>query len=305
MPSPTVSQEDTVQANLPQHVAVQLAGALVQARADELGVRSLILKGSAATIHGYRPVLDSSDVDVLLERSDARRVIAALSHAGWRTRRTAPAPRQFELHSETLYHPEWPCDIDVHWRYPGFFSAPEVVFDALWAESEFAVIAGRRARITGVVGTALVLAVHALRDPQRARSEADLASVGERLTDDDLASRFLATAIVLRAQYPLRDLLERTGAQSVEDDLTSEERAAWDLEVESSGSTTLHWYIAFTSAPWSRRPAVALSAARALALSARGSSIGVATRADSTSRKLREAVVEIRRLHRRRRSRRE
>ncbi|QHC63414.1 hypothetical protein GSU69_12470 [Rathayibacter festucae] len=298
MPSSDVPQEDTVQAKLPQAVAVQLGAALVQSLAETLQVRALILKGSAATIHGFRPVLQSSDVDVLLSRADAGRLMGALEGRGWRRRRTAPAPRQFELHSETLFHPEWPCDIDIHWRYPGLFAEPEVVLDRLWETSMTAPVAGRDVRMTDATGTALILAVHALRDPDRPRSETDLAAVATRLEDPAFARRFRDEVVRLRAQYPLRALFARSGETPPGHDLTPGERGNWDLEVESSGSTTLHWYVAFVSAPLRRKPRLVLSLARALLLALTASRAGYPNGGTPASRKLREALTEIGRLRR-------
>lgn len=303
MPSSNIPQEDTVQANLPQAVAVQLGAALVQSLADSLDVRALILKGSAATLQGFRVGLQSTDVDVLLSRADAHLLMAALEGRGWRLRRTAPAPRQFELHSETLYHPEWPCDIDVHWRYPGFFATPDVVLDRLWETSTTGLVAGRPVRMTDPTGTALVLALHALRDPERPRSESDLAAVMARLSDRAFAERFSGEVMRLRAEYPVRALFARLGETPLQDDLTLEERESWDLEVQSSGSTTLHWYVAFMSTPMLLKPRVAVSLIRALVLAVLASRSGSPGGGISTGRKIREALSEIGRLHRARNER--
>jgi len=298
MPSSDVPQEDTVQAKLPQTVAVQLCAALVQSLAETLRMRALILKGSAATIHGFRPLLQSSDVDVLLSRVDAGRLMVALEGRGWRRRRTAPAPRQFELHSETLFHPDWPCDIDIHWRYPGLFAAPEVVLDRLWETSTTAQVAGRDVRMTDATGTALILAVHALRDPERPRSETDLAAVVARLRDPAFAQRFRGEVLLHRAQYPLRKLFLRCGETPPGHDLTPEERENWDLEVQSSGSTTLHWYVAFVGAPMLKKPRLVLSLFRALLLAVAASRSGYPNGGTPTMRKVRDALTEIGRLRR-------
>jgi hypothetical protein len=259
MPLAVAPQQDTVQANLPLSVAVQLGTGFVAAIARDLGVRALVIKGVVATRQGFRPALHSSDVDVLVAPADAERVMATLRSYGWRVRPTAFAPRQFELHSETFFHESWPCDIDVHWRYPGFFADPDVAFETLWDASVELDVAGRTVRVTDEIGSALVLSVHALRDPGRTRSDLDLDAVRSRLAEPAFAERYRSTAAGLRSGYPLRHLLAEAGLEPLLDELPAAERRAWELEVESSGSTSLHWFVAYSEARWYRKPIVVVS----------------------------------------------
>ncbi|HEV7171578.1 MAG TPA: hypothetical protein VGN50_01660, partial [Pedococcus sp.] len=117
--------------------AVLLAHGLVQRLADSVGARVLFVKGPTAVAVGARPPRPSSDVDVLVDPASFETLCAAIEGVAW-VRRHAPMPvsRAADLafdHSAHFIHEEWPCDLDVHFCFPGFFADPPAVFDALWA----------------------------------------------------------------------------------------------------------------------------------------------------------------------------
>ena len=81
-----------------------------------------------------------------------------------RSRSSRPRPWCCRLHSTTLRHPQWGCELDVHDRFPGFLAEPAEVFEALWERRTTARIAHRDVPCPDVVAHGAVAALHWLRD---------------------------------------------------------------------------------------------------------------------------------------------
>ena len=91
-------------------------------------VRILFIKGPTAVLMGARPPRPSSDVDVLCEPGGMEKLGAALEACGWRRRVPESAKPHFVYaakylfeHSVHYIHDEWPCDLDIHYNFPGFW----------------------------------------------------------------------------------------------------------------------------------------------------------------------------------------
>ena len=158
--------------------AVLLAHALVARLADDAGARVLFIKGPTAVAQGVRPPRPSSDVDVLVEPQSFEAVCAALERCGWELRAPDSSLQHagdlaFE-HSAHYIHRQWSTDIDVHYLFPGFLAPPQQVFDALWSRRDSVQIAGVAVPAPDRLGQSLVVALHALRDPQFELSRQDL-----------------------------------------------------------------------------------------------------------------------------------
>lgn len=145
--------------------AVLLGHAMVQGLADSLGVRAFFIKGPASVVQGLRLPKTSGDVDVLVHPSELEPLVAGLRKRGWRERPVDPDNRTFPKHSVTVDHPEWPCCIDVHFRFPGMENDPGHCFDVMWANTEDLKLAGQQVRAPSKALGILILALHALRSP--------------------------------------------------------------------------------------------------------------------------------------------
>lgn len=221
--------------------AVQLAHALVGRLAQDAGLRVLFIKGPTAVAVGARPDRPSSDADVLVDPAGFEALCAALESSGWQLRNPlAPPGEGSDLaleHSAHFLHTGWPCDIDLHYQFPGFLAAATDVFEALWERRVEVMVAGRLVTCPDVLGQALVVTLHALRDPRRPQSQEDL----EHVTD------LLAAPGQEAAVTALVDLAQRTGSvdttrpflQTVTQELPavvqSRALADWEFRQRTSG----------------------------------------------------------------------
>lgn len=159
-------------------------------------------------------------------------------------------------HSADFIHPEWPCDVDVHYLFPGFLADPAEVFEALWSRRTGVEVAGRRVPTPDLLGQALVVGLHALRDPLKESSLADLTH--------------LETALTARGDVEhraLRDLARETGSSGsasglltrlgIEPDPLREEEAVrladWRARQHGFGRSTM-WLVELRRSPWKDKP---------------------------------------------------
>jgi hypothetical protein len=143
--------------------ATELAHAYVHAVADGLGVRALSIKGPAADVHGLRAPRVAADADVWIDPRGFARVIARLREAGWHERPSMAGTEGWAEHSVTLIRDGWPCDLDLHDRFPGFLKPADAVFDALSRDRVETRIAERSVPIPSRDATMLITALHSLR----------------------------------------------------------------------------------------------------------------------------------------------
>lgn len=154
--------------------AVPLAAALTFHECRRLNVAALLLKGTPASDIGVRPPKVPGDVDVLLERTDAQRLMEALQGRGW-LERPVTHEGDHPIHSITLYHPRWPCDIDIHFAFPGMDDDPRSAFRALWECRRETVLAGQPVNALDITGSTLIQALHALREIHKESNRRELA----------------------------------------------------------------------------------------------------------------------------------
>lgn len=197
--------------------AVPLAHALVARVAEDVGVRVLFLKGPAAVAQGLRAPRVSVDVDALVD--PARRSVLAgrLTELGWVDERPYTSPTVLPMHSLTHRHPSWPCELDLHDRFPGFFADPQEVFERLWAGRVSVEVAGRPIPAPDRAGQALVLALHELRDPHDPVKAHALGDLVERVTSFSAGDSLRDLAELARdlgAADTAAPFLDRVGAPS-------------------------------------------------------------------------------------------
>lgn len=245
--------------------AVQLAHALLTRLAEIEGVRILFIKGPSAVLMGARPPRPSSDVDVLCEPGGMEKLGAALERCGWRRRVPESANSHFVHaakylfeHSVHYIHDEWPCDLDIHFNFPGFFAPDDVVFEALWERRATAEVAHWPVPCADFPGQAMIVALHALRDPENSHSRDDLARVAEVMQSATREDRATLSALAARTGCSdlLRPLLDDVAAPFTESNWRDPEmHRRWLVRTEDPRLPTASWLIALSHTPWRSRPA--------------------------------------------------
>ncbi|BCW55727.1 hypothetical protein StoSoilB19_31010 [Arthrobacter sp. StoSoilB19] len=194
---------------------VLLGHALVSRVADSLGIRVFFIKGPASVIQGLRQAKVSADVDVFVAPSDLHPLMQALQSRGWRERPSDPDNITFPKHSVTLDHPEWPCCIDVHFRFPGMEEPSGSCFETLWANTTHVQLAGQRLKVpTKVLGT-LFLALHALRSPELPACRQELQYLAGVARQGSQSEALLELATATGALAAVRPFLEALLPESV------------------------------------------------------------------------------------------
>ncbi|UEL27794.1 nucleotidyltransferase family protein [Pseudarthrobacter sp. L1SW] len=232
--------------------AVLLGHTLVARVADCLDIRAFFIKGPASVAQGLRQPKTSADVDVYVEPSSVERMLQGLRERGWRERPVDPDSRTFPKHSFTLDHPEWPCCIDVHFRFPGMEMAAEECFEVMWASTETLELAGQQVRVPSKALGILILALHALRSPQlpACRKELEfLADITKRYSHAPAIFEIAtATGSLAAMRTFLEDLLPDTTVPE-----WPEPSMEWRnrLMAREPGSARL---VAIVRAPWREKP---------------------------------------------------
>jgi hypothetical protein len=165
-------------------------------------------------MQGLREAKISADVDVFVDPLRLDELLEGLRERGWRERPVDLDTQTFPKHSVTVHHAEWPCCIDVHFRFPGMEEPVGSCFEVLWANTAHMELAGQRLRVpTKVLGT-LFLALHALRSPKlpACRQELEyLAGLTRRESQSEELLELAAATGSLAAVRPfLEDLLPET-----------------------------------------------------------------------------------------------
>lgn len=107
--------------------ATELAGLQVLDLLERAGIRALPLKGSilARDLYGDVAARSSIDIDILVDRDDLDRAVAAVADLGWRWEAHVRRPGGLPVLHERLVHPSLPR-VELHWRvhwYEGRFAA--------------------------------------------------------------------------------------------------------------------------------------------------------------------------------------
>lgn len=153
--------------------AVRLLSAQVAHIADTCRIRALLIKGPAAVEQGTRIPGPSSDVDVLVDPGGLDELIATLMKMGW-IYREKPRRELYSFHSISLLHPHWPCDIDIHHRFPGLDEDSARVFNEMWRQSRLISLCGVNVRVPSECDSKIIVLLHALRNPWLARHRRQL-----------------------------------------------------------------------------------------------------------------------------------
>lgn len=163
---------------LPLEDRVRLAHALIESLAVEASVDLLHIKGYATEPSLYEPDRASTDVDVLVRPAHVDALVRNLIGHGWRTVTTFETGSVFH-HAMTLWHDQWGY-VDVHRAFPGVGIPADAFFERLWDEHRTVHIAEWPCRVPARLHQALIIVLHAARDPHRGAT--DVAHVRSVLT---------------------------------------------------------------------------------------------------------------------------
>jgi hypothetical protein len=234
-----------------------LAHALTAQVARANGIRVVSIKGPVADAYELRAPRAAADADVWVDPARFDEFVALMNAEGWHARVAREPPLLMQQHSATLIHDQWPCDLDVHAYFPGFFGDRQVIFDALWARRAVLALAHQPVTVPSRAGAAVIAALHALRYTESIRHASELADVQEAILGFSASERaeFYDLARIGRALWVLRDSIAALGLGTAVVDATAEERRIWALNrktVEFGAATS--WLMALRSAPWGRKP---------------------------------------------------
>jgi len=232
--------------------AVLLGHALVARLADKLGIRVVFIKGPASVLQGLRKTKVSSDVDAFVDPRRLDQLMEVLREGGWRPRPVDPDVRTFPKHSVTFYHAEWPCCIDVHFRFPGMERAINDCFEELWSNAVDMQLAGYRLKVPTKALGILFLALHALRSPELPTCRQELDCLADVTRREGQAEALLKLAAATGALAAVRPFLETLLPEKF-DLKWPEPSTEWRTRVmtQEPGSARL---AAILQAPWPEKP---------------------------------------------------
>lgn len=170
--------------------------ALIAVICRENGIDVLHVKGHSAPDGFYRPNRTSSDADILVRPTQSKLLVSLLTANGWKTVTTFESGSIFQ-HATALWHTVWGY-VDVHRSFPGINLDPELAFTDLWNRRSLKFISNQSCNVPDQTDHALLIAIHAARDPSRGTSDIEYLkqSLGEKWSQ--VANR----AIQMNAQTP-------------------------------------------------------------------------------------------------------
>jgi hypothetical protein len=161
-------------------------------------------------------------------------------------------------HSVHYIHDEWPCDLDIHYNFPGFFAPDNVVFEALWERHATVEVAHWPVPCADFLGQACIVGLHALRDPAKATSRADLDFLETELTrmQPERVAGLSALAIDTGCSGTLGPLLESLGVRlSPARWKSGQSLRHWGVRTQPLGVRGTVWALELREAPLGRKPA--------------------------------------------------
>lgn len=239
--------------------SVDLGHAWVQSIADQNDVRIIFIKGPSLYHHGLREQRLSADVDVLVEPARFDDLCRVLNGLGWKSRPSLFIDEINATHSVTFIHDQWPCDIDLHHRFPGFLATPDEVFEALWERRERMQLAHQWCQVQDRISGILLLALHSIRgaqsQPRHSQELAHLLSIPlsprERASIADLAVRTGSAATLAHVLSDLKIAVD--AAETISDPLMLR---AWRERIDAGSEGAYPWLLALRKAPWRARPGI-------------------------------------------------
>lgn len=244
--------------------ATALAHAMLSAIASDAGIRLLSIKGPSADHHGLREPRVASDADVWVEPAKFDDLCRLIEARGWHLRVGRETPSLLPQHSHTFIHESWPCDLDIHWMFPGFFADPEAAFDTVWERRESMTVAHTEVLIPSRAAAAVVGMLHSLRNAQLARHNSEGARIREIVTREMAESdrtEFYDIARAGGAVWVLRDVISAAGFGEVVSDLTDDEKRRWNLyQSYVEDGSAVSWWMHLKATPWRNKAGILVRA---------------------------------------------
>lgn len=258
----TVTSEEVMPtASFDSASAVPLAHALVNHLGASAGIRVFSIKGPTLALLGLREERLAADADIWVEPSRVDDIHAMLVEIGWRVRFES-ADRQARFlpaHSRTFTHPGWPCDLDVHWWFPGLGVSPGRAFEILWPCAVDAKLANQPVRVLNRPAAGLIAALHGLRHARSALHRDDLDDLATRLAACPVAEQqeFGELARQLEAVEVMAPILGRLGLSYDHQPLNEKDRRIWfEYTQTCDDGYTGAWIAQLRDARWRDRPMV-------------------------------------------------
>ena len=234
--------------------AIPLAHALAARLADRAGIRALSIKGPVADYYGLRAPRLSADADVLVEPDRFDEYCRLLEERGWHQRVGRDTPSVLPPHSRTYIHDSWPCDLDIHWMFPGFFAQPVDVFEVLWSEREELQTGHVEMSAPSRPASAVIGLLHAIRNEQVPRHVAERSALVALVIENFSVKEreaFYSIAKAGGALWVLRDIIDATGVGPVVVDATPDDRRRWLLYSDSVElRAAAGWWEILRATPW-------------------------------------------------------
>jgi hypothetical protein len=240
---------------------VPLVHAMVTRVARDHNIKALLIKGPILEIQGLRTPRQSGDVDVLCEPARLDDLGLALCRLGWERVRNDPlAPQVLEPYAVKYCHGRWPCDIDLHHRFPGFYAPSTAVFTALWSRRDTVELATQPVDCTDLMGSAIVQGLHLLLGRDLVLSESDSEYLVDTLLhrlDGTGRSELAELAATTGAADTLAPILDSIRAPTFgRGQLSQVDQKDWSLRQIASGAKGLMWLEELKSAPPSQWPGI-------------------------------------------------
>jgi glycosyltransferase involved in cell wall biosynthesis len=237
--------------------AVLLAHALVDRVCTDLGIKHLFIKGPIAARQGLRPVQASVDVDVLVDPARRPELARALTKLGWVDEHPYTSPTVLPRHAVSHRHRRWPCELDLHDRFPGLFADPAEMFDILWERRTTVELAARDLPCPDVVAHALILGLNTMRDPHHVPDQEpkDLVERLRGLLDEPQRWELSHLADQLGAADTAAPLLHALGVPGAGEGTTpAADLRSWHMMADPPDPTAVPWVNALHELPLRRWP---------------------------------------------------
>ena len=154
----------------------ELVYALIASLAREAGIDAVFIKGPFLKVQGLRTRAHSADVDVLVDPQHVEHLAEIVSSWGW-TSRPAVLEGTRIRHSITLAPSSWGCEVDIHWRMPGYAKPDNEAFALIHGRSESHDTASVSIAVPDAPTNAVLGALHALRPRYTDRTQLHLVHI--------------------------------------------------------------------------------------------------------------------------------
>lgn len=216
---------------------VELGQAMLARAAQDAGVRAFAIKGPVTALHGLRAPVLSADVDLWIDPSCRQTLFTHLEALGWIIVEQTQASRLMPLHAAIATHPNWPVQLDLHWRFPGFLAAEQDVFEELWRRHQSVTIAGVSVPCSDPVASAAIYALSLIRDRSTRGPQLELfLSLVSSWTTGNL-EELVDLATITGSVQTLEPVLEPLGIRPLGPHGSNfeHELRQWDLRARSTG----------------------------------------------------------------------